>query len=144
MKNKWKSVLNMCNFAKHYRKYFHSQITDGYATKATYAVSITKTCSVPPNIHTFSGQNTQNGANRTHTTHHHRGLTLVLYYVRLYQWAYRPVEYIQYMYISVQYSYISIQYIYLFTMALQRKRITATVFVNSSCRKDGSPATQTV
>ena len=117
MKNKWKSVLNMCNFAKQYRKYFHSQITDDNATKATYAVSITETCSVPPDIHTFSWQNTQNGANYMRTTHHQRGLTLVLHCVRLYQWAYRPVEYIQYMYISVQYSYISIQYIYLFTMA---------------------------
>ena len=116
MKNKWKSVLNMFNFAKHYRKYFHSQITDDYATKATYAVSITKTCSVPPNIHTFSGQNTQNGANRTHTTHHHRGLTLVLYYVRLYQWAYRPVEYIHTVYTA--YVHFCAVFIHFYTIYL--------------------------
>ena len=71
----------MCDFRKQYLKYVHSQITKDSVTKATYAVRITETCSVPPNIHTFSWQNTQNGANHMHTTHHQRGLTLVLYCV---------------------------------------------------------------
>ena len=44
----------MCNFAKHYRKYFHSQITHDNATKTTYAVNTTETYSVPPDIHAFS------------------------------------------------------------------------------------------
>lgn len=40
-----------------------------------------------------------NGANWMHKDHHQRGMTLILYNLRLYyQWAYRPVEYIHTVY----------------------------------------------